>query len=100
MSAQTAFLIFLGVVAVAVLVTRTRPATSDSDRAIITSIDAALSREFPLANLQVDVKSFDGVVILGGYTREMAQTRRVVEIARETPGVKSVDNRISIRTGD
>lgn len=107
MSAQTAFLLFLGVillaVLLAVLVARTRPTARGADAAITAAVNAAitaaLAEEYPLSNVQVDVKTFDGVVILGGYTHEQDQLKRAVEIARATPGVKSVDNRISVRSG-
>lgn len=103
MSAQTAFLLFLAMVALAVLLARLRPPRRGADAEITAAVNAALAtalaREYPLANLQVDVKTFDGVVILGGFVREFAQARRAVEIAGGVPGVKSVDNRMSIRSG-
>ncbi|MDR3641198.1 MAG: BON domain-containing protein [Humidesulfovibrio sp.] len=99
MSAQTAFLVFIALVLLVFLVARTRPAAQAGDRAITAAIDAALAKEFTFANQQIEVKTFDGVVILGGFTREFEQAKRAVEIARGTPGVKSVDNRIAIRTG-
>jgi len=99
MSAQTAFLLFLALVAAAFLAARLRPARRGGDAEISAAVNAALAREFPFGTIQIDVKTFDGVVILGGFTREFEQTRRAVEIARAVPGVKSVDNRMSIRSG-
>jgi len=99
MSAQTAFLLFLSVVVMVVLVTRIRPASKGGDPQITAAVSTAISREFPFSNVQVDVKTFDGVVILGGYTRELEQAKRVVEIAYTIDGVKSVDNRMMIRSG-
>jgi len=103
MSAQTAFLIFITLMLLAVLVGRNRNRPSGADAAITAAvtkaIDAELSGDSPFANSRVDVKTFDGVVILGGFVREFALAKRAVEIARATPGVKSVDNRISVRTG-
>jgi osmotically-inducible protein OsmY len=100
MSAQTAFVIFIAVVLLAIFVARTRPPAKSADRAITVAIETALAKEFFLGTIQIDVKTFDGVVILGGFTREFDQAKRAVEIARATPGVKLVDNRISIRPGD
>lgn len=99
MSAQTAFLLFLAVVALAFLATRGRPAAHGGDAAITAAVNAALGKEFPFSTTQIDVKTFDGVVILGGSTREYEQAQRAVEIARRVPGVKSVENRMSVRSG-
>lgn len=93
----TAFVLFLGVVLAMVLFSRLRPARSEADKAIILEISGVLSREFPLAGIQVDVKAFDGAVILGGFVREQHQLERAVQIARATPGVKSVESRISVK---
>ncbi len=98
MSAQTAFLLFLGIVVLVVLVTRLRPAARGSDLALTAAVNAALAKEFPFSNIQIDVKTFDGVVILGGFTHEYGQTQRAVEIAQATQGVKSVESRLSVRS--
>ncbi|PKN09923.1 MAG: hypothetical protein CVU73_03000 [Deltaproteobacteria bacterium HGW-Deltaproteobacteria-8] len=99
MNAQTAFLLFLAGVAVAVIVTRLRPARRDSDLAITAAVNAAILGDFRFSTSQVDVKTFDGVVILGGFTREHELMKQAVALASTIPGVKSVDNRISIRSG-
>lgn len=102
MDATTALLVFLAIAALAFVAARLRPAKSGGDAGITAAVNAALAttlpREFPFATLQIDVKTFDGVVILGGFVREYAQATRAVEIARGVPGVKSVDNRMSIRS--
>lgn len=98
MSAQTAFLLFLGIIALAVLVTRLRPAARGSDLALTAAVNAALAREFPLSTFQIDVKTFDGVVILGGFTHEYGQAKRAVEIAQGIQGVRSVESRLSVRS--
>ena len=104
MAAQTAFLIFITLVLLAVLVGRNRNRPQGADAAITAAVTKAINEELaraaPFANGQVDVKAFDGVVILGGHVREFALAKRAVEIAGATAGVKSVDNRISVRTGD
>ncbi|MBU1041054.1 MAG: BON domain-containing protein [Proteobacteria bacterium] len=99
MNAQTAFILFLAVVAVAVVVTRLRPARKDSDLAITAAVNSAILGDFRFSSSQIDVKTFDGVVILGGFTREHELMQQAVELASAIPGVKSVDNRISIRSG-
>lgn len=100
MNAQTAFLVFLAVVLVVVLLSRLKPERNPADTAVTTEVSTRISKEFGLTNnVQVDVKTFDGVVILGGYVREHEQRVRAVELARSVPGVKDVDDRISVRSG-
>lgn len=99
MSAQTAFLLFLAVVLAAVVVTRLRPAAQEGDTAITAAINMAIAQEFPTSTFQIDVKTIDGVVILGGFVREYEQVKRATEIARSMKGVKSVDTRIAVRSG-
>jgi len=99
MNAQTAFLVLVTIVLMVVLVSRIRPASQGGDPAITAAVSTAISKEFPFSNIQIDVKTFDGVVILGGFTRELEQAKRVVEITYSIDGVKSVDNRIMIRSG-
>lgn len=96
MELTTALLLFLAAVLALVLLSRLRPARSESDKAIILEISDALNREFPLAGIRVDVKAFGGTVILGGSVREQHQLERALEIARSTTGVKSVESRISV----
>ncbi len=99
MSAQTAFIIFLALVALAVGVGLTRPARRAEDIAISKAMTAALAQEYPLNNCRIEVKAVDGVVILGGYAQEREQVRRAVELARAVQGVTSVDERVVIRSG-
>lgn len=99
MNAQTAFLLFAAVVVLAMLVTRLRPQQRSGDAAISAEVVQALSKEFPFSNIQIDVKTFDGVVILGGFVREHDQMVKAVDTARAVKGVKSVDNRMSLRSG-
>lgn len=98
MNALTAFGLFLLIVVLAFAVTRLRPARSAKDVEISAAVNAALLAEFPLGNAQVDVKTFDGVVILGGYVREREQAAKAVGLASAVSGVKSVDSRITVRT--
>jgi osmotically-inducible protein OsmY len=100
MSLQTGILLFLAAVLVLVVPSRLRPAPKEADLAITAAINEAVTREFPLGNFQVDVKTFDGAVQLGGFTREYEQSKRIEEIARAVPGVKSVTSSIWVRPGN
>jgi osmotically-inducible protein OsmY len=104
MNASTAFAIFCAVVVAVVVLSRLRPRgpAAEADAELTSAVDAAIraifQREFPTAVVQIDVKSFGGKVILGGYVREFAQSARAVEIAGSAPGVREVDNRLTIRS--
>ncbi len=93
-------MLFIAFVVLAFLITRLQPAPRGEDAAISAEVVQALAKEFtPGGNLQIDVKTFDGVVILGGFVRGHDQLLKAVETAKAVKGVKSVDNRISVRSG-
>lgn len=71
-------------------------AQTGRDLEITAAVTQALVRENPLEYNRIDVKTFDGVVILGGLVDEYYKVQQVIEIARGIEGVKSVDNRINI----
>jgi hyperosmotically inducible periplasmic protein len=71
-------------------------AQTGRDLEISAAVTQALIRENPFENTHIDVKTFDGVVILGGHVDEYYKMQRVIEITRGIEGVKSVDNRINI----
>lgn len=96
MEPTTAFLLFLAVVLAAVVLSRLRKPRSPADHAIVLEITNALHREFPLGGVYVDVKAFDGAVIMGGFVREFQQLERALQIAHATPGVKSVESRMTV----
>jgi len=100
MSAQMAFGLFLLVILLAVLLSFTLPKRRGPDVEINAAVVRLLTQEFSTSNAHIDVKTFDGVVILGGVVREFDQAKRAVEIARGVRGVKSVDNRMSVRSGN
>lgn len=100
MSLQTGILLFLAAVLVMVVLSRLRPPLNDADLAITAAINTAITKEYPMGTFQVDVKTFDGAVQLGGFTREYEQSKRIEEIARAVPGVKSVSSSIWVRPGN
>ncbi|MDQ7833995.1 MAG: BON domain-containing protein [Humidesulfovibrio sp.] len=71
-------------------------AQSGRDLEITAAVTQALIRENPLENTRIDVKTFEGVVILGGFVDEYSKMQRIIEVAKGIDGVKSVDNRIWI----
>lgn len=99
MSAQMAFALFLVVVLLAIAFVFIHPKKKGPDSVITATVNELLAKEFPLGNTHIEVKTFDGVVILGGSVREPEELKRAVEVASEVSGVKSVDNRMSVRAG-
>lgn len=99
MNALTAFALFLLVVGLAFALTRLQPPRAEKDIQITEAVNAALRAEFPLGNAQIDVKTFDGVVILGGIVREREQAVKAISLASAVVGVKSVESRITVRSG-
>lgn len=99
MSAQMAFALFLVVVLLAIAIALVQPKKKGPDSVITATVTELLVKEFPLGNTHIDVKTFDGVVILGGSVREPEELKRAVDVALGVNGVKSVDNRMSVRAG-
>ena len=77
-----------------------QPAGTDlSDKEITQNVYFAFSKDFHASyNTQLEVRTINGVVILTGYIEEASEIKRIAEIARGVAGVKSVDNRLSIKS--
>jgi len=75
-------------------------AQTGEDLEISAAVTQALVRENPLEYARIDVKTFDGVVILDGLVDEYYKIQQVVEITRGIERVKSVDNRLNILDRD
>jgi len=99
MNASTAFVVFIACIISVIIIVRMRHNTNSGDVAITAAVNAAIAKEFSFANIQIDVKTINGVVILGGFTREFQQAKRAEEIARAISGVNAVESRIAIRSG-
>ena len=72
--------------------------TSEADRELGSSIRQTILDDDSLSTTakSVTVASLDGVVTLRGRVDSPAEKRTVAAIARRTPGVKRVDDRIGI----
>ena len=66
-----------------------------SDEAIQESIRAQVRAEFP--NTPVSVQVMNGRVTLNGVVETVDQRSTIVELARNTAGVRSVDNNLGVR---
>ena len=70
--------------------------SSVNDAAITAAVNSALAKDDELSALRIDVDTVDGHVVLAGSAPNPDARRRASFIARGVPGVKSVDNRLSL----
>ena len=77
---------------------RSSPGVYVKDSVITTKVKAKLASEHlgSIANVRVDTDK-DGVVFLSGTVRSQEEVDRAVTVARNTEGVKSVNNRITVQ---
>ena len=68
-----------------------------NDSAITTAVLEAMLNDENLSTLTVHVETTNGVVLLSGYVKTIRQSDTSEEVARKTPGVKSVQNNIIVR---
>lgn len=61
------------------------------------SVQEALMRNDELAVAPIRVETRQNTVILSGYVKKIRQSDTAEQIARQVPGVQSVENRIIIR---
>jgi hyperosmotically inducible periplasmic protein len=82
--------------------TAATPTPSDVDRAMYsdTALTAAvkgkLMADTAVAGLRIDVDTLDGVVTLTGQVRSPTEKEQALKLARETNGVKSVIDRLTV----
>ena len=77
---------------------RNKPATFIKDSAITTKIKTKLATEHPgsLKHVQVDTDK-DGIVWMSGTANSQQEIDQAVAIARNTEGVKSVNNSLKVQ---
>lgn len=82
--------------------TASTPSLPDVDRAVVTdpALTTAVKAKFvaddSVRALKIDVDTRDGVVTLTGQVRSQAEKDQALKIARETDGVKSVVDRLTV----
>ena len=67
------------------------------DKAISAKVEAGLAKDSLTSALQVDVETYNGVVQLSGFVDKPEKIERAEEIARGVPGVKDVENDLTLR---
>ena len=76
--------------------TASKAKTYASDAAITSELKAKFLAEKGLDSMDIKVKTDKGVVTLRGQVLKESQSRTAERIARETNGVRSVANKISV----
>lgn len=69
------------------------------DAAITVKVKTALIGEPNLKALKIDVDTANGVVTLTGTVDAAAHVDRATQVAQAVEGVKSVDNRLTVKQG-
>ena len=75
----------------------TRAGDAVADAAITAKVKTAFLADPDVKGLQVDVDTRDGVVTLSGALDKTASVDRAGTIAKATEGVKSVENRLTVK---
>ena len=65
--------------------------------ALTAKIKSKMALDDTVKALDINIDTADGVVTLTGTVRSAAERTRAVQLARETDGVKSVVDRLSVR---
>jgi len=71
-------------------------ACSASDPGVTTAVKTKMAADDTVKAYQIDVDTKGGVVTLTGTVQNQAAKDRAVQIARETDGVKSVEDRLTV----
>ena len=66
--------------------------------ALTAKVKTALLAAADVKAMQIDVDSKDGIVTLNGHQESVVAVERAAAVARGTDGVKSVDNKLTVKT--
>ena len=67
------------------------------DSVITTKVKTSLLAEKGIDSTDISVKTDNGRVLLSGYVKSSDQRHRAEQIARQTSGVRSVNNHLEVR---
>jgi hyperosmotically inducible protein len=76
----------------------TKAGNAIEDGVITAKVKTALLADPDVKGLRIEVDTRDGVVTLTGTVEKAANIDRAARIARDTGGVKSVDNQLVVKT--
>jgi len=68
-----------------------------SDAGLTAKIKSKIALDDTVKALDIDVDTVDGVVTLSGRVGSEAEKQRALQLARETRGVRSVNDRLAVR---
>jgi osmotically-inducible protein OsmY len=74
------------------------PVTGAEDARIVVAVRSAINSDALLAGTEIHVGSDNGMVVLAGTVREVAQIRRAVDVASSVAGVKLVSSSLSVQS--
>ena len=66
------------------------------DAAITAAVKTKMLADATVGGLQINVDTKDGVVVLKGEVKSAAERKRALELAKETDGVKTVKDQLTI----
>lgn len=72
-------------------------ANSAPQMGLAESVQEAFMRHDELAVAPIHIEARQNVVILSGYVKKIRQSDTAEQIARQVPGVQSVENRLIVR---
>jgi hyperosmotically inducible protein len=78
---------------------KTTVGTEVDDSAITTKVKAAFAADADVKGSDIKVETRKGEVQLSGFVDSQAQMDRAVAVAKGVEGVKSVDNKMNLKTG-
>lgn len=79
--------------------TPTTVGTEVDDTVITTLVKAGLADSMDVKSFDFKVETRKGEVLLSGFVDNQSQVDRAVAVARAVAGVKSVDNKVSLKEG-
>lgn len=90
---------FMAAVLAGCAATPTRESTGEyiDDTAITAKVKAKLLEDKQTSALAIKVVTYKGVVQLSGFANSVAEKMRAEELAESVPGVKSVQNDVSVK---
>ncbi|MDO9598656.1 MAG: BON domain-containing protein [Azoarcus sp.] len=89
----------LGLTSVGCAVTRDQSTVGEyvDDITITTRVKAKFAEDSTVSMMSINVETLKGTVQLSGFAKSAAERSRAGDIARATPGVRSVKNDIVLR---
>ena len=81
-------------------VASTTMGTEIDDTVVTASVKSALLADADVKSLDVKVETRKGEVMLSGFVDSQTQIERVTDVAKAVAGVKSINNKMALKTAD